>query len=90
MYCVYFLYSPKLKNLYIGQTINLEKRIKEHNGGKVKSTKNRYPFVLIRKENYSNRYEAMRREKYLKSLYGYRIRNKILEEYLSRRPIRKS
>jgi len=82
MYTVYILYSQKVKNSYVGHTSNLPKRLKEHNAGKVKSTKNRRPFVLIHKETYTNRYDAMRREKYLKSLYGSRVRKQILKNYL--------
>ena len=82
MYHVYFLYSGKKKNVYIGHTSNLEKRVSEHNHGRVKSTRSRRPLILIRNEIYSNRYDALRREEYLKSLYGTRERKRIVEECL--------
>ena len=84
MYWVYFLYSKKAKNVYIGCTINIEKRLKEHNSGLVESTKNRRPCILFYKEEYSNLPSARRREKYLKSLYGYRERKKIVRQYLEK------
>mgnify|MGYP001615597829 CR=1 FL=1 len=84
MYWVYFLYSKKLGNVYVGCTNNLEKRLKEHQGGLVESTKNRRPLLLIYKENYSNLSIARRREKYLKSLYGCRERKRIFKEYLEK------
>ena len=84
MYYVYFLYSRKKKNVYIGHTSNLEKRISEHNLGRVRSTRNRKPLILIRNEIYSNRYDALRREEYLKSLYGSRERKRIIKEFLEK------
>jgi len=35
MYWVYFLYSKKVKNVYVGCTNNLERRFKEHQDGLV-------------------------------------------------------
>lgn len=84
MFYVYFLYSKNKKSVYIGHTANLKKRVSEHNLGRVKSTKNRRPLILIREEAYSNRYVALRREEYLKSLYGARERKKIVEECLKK------
>ena len=49
MYYIYILKSLKDKNLYIGRTNNFERRFKEHNSGKVSSTKSRRPFVLLEK-----------------------------------------
>lgn len=82
MYFVYILYSQKIKNLYVGHTSNLERRLQQHNDGLIKTTKNRRPLILIHKASYTTRYDAMRREKYLKSLYGYRVRKQILRNYL--------
>ncbi len=52
MYYVYVLKSIKDGKRYIGFTDNLERRISEHNYGKVKSTKNRRPLELIYFEEY--------------------------------------
>jgi len=84
MYWIYFLYSKKKKNTYVGCTGNLEKRLKEHQDGLVDSTKSRRPIKLIYKEEYENLSLARKREKYLKSLYGYRERRKIINESLSK------
>ncbi|MFC1687283.1 GIY-YIG nuclease family protein [Patescibacteria group bacterium] len=80
MYCVYFIYSDKLNRAYIGQTANINKRLNAHNRGKVKSTRMGTPWRLLGIEEYSDRWMAMRREKYLKSLYGYKTRKRIVEE----------
>jgi len=82
MFWVYFLYNKKVRNVYVGPTADLKKRLKEHKDGLVESTKNRRPLVLIRGEKYSTLSLARRREKYLKSLYGCRERKRIVKEYL--------
>ena len=78
MYFVYVLKSKKDKKLYYGFTDNLERRIKEHNNGEVRSTKPRAPFELIYFENASNIIEARKRERYFKSGFGRKyVKNKI-------------
>ncbi len=84
MYWVYFLYSNSKKNVYVGCTSNLKKRLKEHSDGLVESTKNRRPFVLIYKERYNTFSLARRREDYFKSLYGSRERKRIVNEYFEK------
>ena len=76
---VYILESLKDNKLYIGQTNNLENRIKRHNTGQVSSTKNRRPLKIIHSEIFSTRKESMAREKYLKSLKNnnYILKNTI-------------
>lgn len=68
MFHVYILQSEKDKHYYIGQTNNIEKRLIRHKKGQVQSTKSRLPLQLIHQEAYNTRTEAMKREKYLKSL----------------------
>ena len=72
MFYVYVLKSEKDGNLYFGYTDNLALRIKLHNSGKVMSTKDRIPFVLIYFEAYKNRKDARRREVQLKKLGSQR------------------
>ena len=72
MYFTYVLRSQKDGRLYIGYTENLDKRILEHNSGKVKSTKYRIPLNLVYYEVCRNQEDALHREKYLKSTYGHR------------------
>lgn len=55
---------------YIGFSEDVEKRLKTHNQGKVRSTKSRKPFVLVHKEEFSTQSEALKREKFLKSGCG--------------------
>ncbi|MFH1894471.1 MAG: GIY-YIG nuclease family protein [Patescibacteria group bacterium] len=79
MQVVYVLKSLKDNNLYIGCTSDIEKRLSEHNSGKVGSTKGRIPFKLIYKENYSDKYLAFDKERYYKTAKGKKeLKNKIV------------
>ena len=56
-------------SLYTGWTNNLEKRIKDHNAGRgAKYTKARRPVVLVYKEEFQTKQEAMKREWEIKRL----------------------
>ena len=77
IYYVYILISEKDCKRYIGLTTELERRIKEHNSGRTKSTKSRTPFRLEYFEKFDNIVEARSREKYFKSSAGRRYLVKI-------------
>jgi len=66
-YIVYVLQSRKDGNFYIGQTTNLKIRLRRHSNGDVKSTKHRRPLKLVYTEEFNNRYDALKRERYLKA-----------------------
>ena len=56
-------------SLYTGWTNNLEKRIKDHNAGRgAKYTKARRQVVLVYKEEFPTKQEAMKREWEIKRL----------------------
>ena len=67
MFFTYILFSQKLNKFYIGSTENTEKRLVEHNRGKTPFTKTGMPWVLVYKESFSTRSEALRHEKYIKN-----------------------
>ena len=83
MYYVYFL---RLSNsdIYTGSTEDLKLRITEHRNGKVKSTKNYLPCILIGYEAYLEKVDALRREKYLKTTEGKRFFNQQFKKILER------
>jgi len=83
MYYSYVLRSKKNNKWYTGVTSDLRKRLKEHNDGKVHSTKNRCPFELIYYEGCINRKDAQMREGYLKSGIGKRYLKNRLKRFLS-------
>ena len=78
-YYVYMLKSKSIKPVtYVGYTNNLKKRIILHNAGKgAKFTKGR-KWVLIYKEKYKSKSEAISREYYIKN--NRSLRKKIKEE----------
>jgi len=76
MYYVYILQSLKDKNLYIGYSDNINRRVEEHNKGKVESTKNRRPLKLISYSGFTERNKATDFEKYLKTGSGKAFLNK--------------
>ncbi len=78
VFYVYILKSKKDYSQYVGLSKNTEERLKEHNAGRVKSTKPKIPWNLIYKEPCSTLLDARKREKYLKSAAGRRFRRKIL------------
>lgn len=81
MYYVYILKSEKDNKLYIGQTNNLEDRIRRHNEGRVKITRNRRPFTLLVSKKFESRSEAVNVERYLKSLKGGNEFKKVLNHW---------
>ena len=67
---VYVLKSNNHYRFYVGMTMNVERRVKEHNSGKTKSTKGYRPWSLFFFEEHDSRGAARMREKYLKSGIG--------------------
>ena len=68
MFFVYILRN-KTNKLYIGQSSNLERRLKQQDPKKAKSAKfikDNQDFELVHSEQFPTRLEAMRREKQLK------------------------
>ena len=81
MYYVYMLQSKSDKPVtYVGYTNNLKKRIILHNSGKgAKFTRGR-KWILIYKEKYKSKKEAISREYYIKN--NKTLRKKIKLKYL--------
>ena len=80
-FLVYILQSSKNGKLYIGQTQYLADRLYRHNKGYSKSTRSGVPWKLIHSEKFSTRSEAVKRERYLKTLKNKKY---ILENIISR------
>jgi len=64
----YILMSEVDGSLYIGQSQDVVKRLKRHNAGRNRSTSAKKPWRLLLAKTCSSRSEAMKLEKYLKSL----------------------
>lgn len=78
MHYTYVLLSRKDGRFYTGYAKDVRKRLREHNDGKVFSTKGRTPLKLVYYEACKDELDARAREKYLKSGMGKRfIKNRI-------------
>jgi len=67
---VYILKGIKDNKRYIGSTINLEKRVRQHEEGHVESTKNRRPLMLFAYREFDTISEASLYEKKYKRSSG--------------------
>lgn len=81
MFYVYVLFD-KNRNFYIGYSKDLKARIKEHRDGKVYSTKTKLPIKLIYYEACVNQFDAVKREKYLKSGPGRKFLKNRLKRFI--------
>jgi putative endonuclease len=75
MFTVYEIISKSTNKIYIGQTMDIELRLRQHNGlengCRSKYTKqNKGPWILLYSEDHKTRTEALKREKQLKSYRG--------------------
>ncbi|HET6273340.1 MAG TPA: GIY-YIG nuclease family protein [Bacteroidota bacterium] len=77
MWYVYALRSLARNYIYVGLTSDLERRFKQHNDGKERTTRPYRPFRLILSEGFVTRAEARHREMYLKSGSGKEFLKKI-------------
>ena len=67
MYYIYIIKSAKSGKYYVGCTDNVNRRIKEHNKGQSKYTRNKGPWMLEYTEEYITLSEARKRELTIKS-----------------------
>jgi len=65
-YYIYILRSLVDKSYYIGYTTDLDRRLKEHNEGESRYTRKKIPWEVVYYEEYEDKGEAIRREKFLK------------------------
>lgn len=79
-YFVYILKSKIKEITYVGFTNDIERRVMEHNSGKLKFTRIYKPWEVVYLEEFYSKAEARKREKYFKSAAGRRLIRKILEE----------
>lgn len=77
-YTVYILQSLTNSRYYIGQTGNMDDRLRRHNNGLVKSTKHGKPWKIVRVETLETKNQACRRELEIKSYKGGILFKKLL------------
>ena len=69
---VYIIRSPEKGLYYKGYSEDFEKRLVEHNAGRVASTKHARPWIEHYTEKFETKTDALKRERYLKTRSGYR------------------
>ena len=82
MYYTYVIENKKGWR-YIGSSGDIAKRLSRHNSNSVRSTKNRGPFKIVFKEEFSTRTEARKRENQLKSYKGNKAFTRLLKDSAS-------
>lgn len=63
---VYIIYSVSLDIYYKGYSLNPERRVLQHNNNESRYTKNKGPWILIYKQSYKNKKDALIRERVIK------------------------
>jgi len=79
---VYVLMSEKDRDFYVGYSIDLKRRLKEHNAKKNFSTKSKIPLQLVYVEAGLNQDDAERRENYFKTTQGRRFLKLRIRKFL--------
>ena len=80
IYYEYVLYSKTYDRLYIGQTNNIEDRIKRHNSGYEPATKVYRPWVILISFKYESREDAVKMEKYWKQSNNRRKLRQLIKD----------
>jgi putative endonuclease len=80
-YC-YIIFSKDFNRFYHGSAADLKLRLKDHNAGKVRSTKAFCPWQMVYWEEFDTREQALEREKYFKTGGGRRFLKSIKEKVL--------
>jgi putative endonuclease len=88
VYYVYILQNLKNDKLYIGQTNNIDRRVKDHNTGQGgKYTRQNGPWVLVHSEHHPDRISAVRRERHLKNTRGSREKKQLAGIPIKKPPV---
>jgi len=69
---VYIIKSQSKELYYKGCSGDFEKRLREHNAGRVKSTKHARPWIELYTEKFDLKTDALKRERFLKTRSGFR------------------
>ena len=77
-FVTYILKSINFPKTYVGHTVNINRRLEEHNNGKSTYSKRYKPWIIIHAETFNSLGESVRKEKYFKSAAGRRWINKNL------------
>ena len=79
MFYVYILQSEVDASFYIGFTANLELRLMQHNNGEATFSRRKKPWKLVYSEEFLNKSEALKREKFLKRQKNKNFYNSLIK-----------
>jgi predicted GIY-YIG superfamily endonuclease len=79
MHYLYILQSQANLGYYVGVTKDVEKRLRGHNSGHVRSTAPHVPWVVKRIEEFSSASLAYQRERFIKAKHSRKIIEKIVD-----------
>ena len=79
MYYVYVIQSQSSSRYYTGVTSDITQRIRHHNSGANKSTKNKGPWILVYKEEFEDKESAWKRERQIKKYKGGEAFKKLIQ-----------
>lgn len=82
MYYVYLLEDQIDRSWYIGYSAHLSQRVEQHVQHLVTATRYKKSLLLIYIEGYLNKFDALGRERFLKSGAGRKFLKKQLAHYL--------
>jgi putative endonuclease len=72
MYYVYILLNEAKTRTYTGVTDDVNKRLADHNAGRIQSSQPYRPYKVVHIESFETLKEARQKEKYYKSTTGRR------------------
>ena len=87
---VYALYSESCKKIYVGFSLDPDKRLEAHNAGKAVWSGSCRHLKRFHTGGFNSKQQALSREKYLKSGWGRKELNQILERWQVVNSIRKA
>lgn len=81
----YILRSDRSGRYYVGQTEEIQNKVKEHNNGEVRATKPWRPWTLLFERRFATRSEAVRWERRVKRRKSRAFIEQLIEEFNSER-----
>ena len=79
MFYVYILQSLNVDRFYVGYSEDPDRRLIDHNSGKVKSTRNFRPWRKVYHEEFESELLAIRRERYIKSMKSKKFLQELVD-----------
>ena len=83
MHFVYIIQSLKDGSYYIGYSVNPENRLAKHNRTHKGYTSRKRPWKIVYTKEFSNKTEALKREKFLKAQKSREFIEKLIKQYKS-------